>query len=116
MMKALNVLPENAPEGNNFPRGQEDNYLAKLLQKSGASSKEVKMTLNQMTTDVTEFTKPTSVEGVNLTVGLRSSNLGENARQESNQSGFAFTTGIKLELTPQFLAKSLGVAAEAPKA
>lgn len=111
-LKVMEVIPQNSPDNGYFPLGNETSYFSKLLTKDGrASTKDVQIRErgSQTLTDVKEFTKPTIIEGVNIIIGLRSKDIIEEGYRKNR---YVDPVTEKLEFTPEFFAKSLGIAVE----
>ena len=109
MLKALGAIPPESPDGGAFPRDNENGYLIALLNRDGkASSADGEVTYGQEKRAITEFTRPTNVEGVNVVLGFSKDRL-VNSNQYHNSNGYPGNDTFRLELTPQFLAKSVGI-------
>lgn len=115
MLKALGAIPPESPEGGAYPRDNENGYLIALLNRDGkATTADAEVGYGQQTREITEFTRPTSIEGVSVVLGFSKDRL-VNSNRYYNSNGYPGHDTFRLELTPQFLAKSVGIqSSEAP--
>lgn len=100
MLKSLGVVPSDTPE--KFPLGEENAYFVKLLTKGGSCVP------NEVQADqkTTEFRKTTKIEGVYAVISIASRYL-TNTDNIGNLGGYPYTSGFRLELSPDFYVNTL---------
>jgi len=107
ILKALGVVPENAPKGGEFNGKEANTQLIELItqdRKAVSREKTIK-DANGRERQVVEFTHPTVVEGVTTTVGFSQ----ENPFTYIRPNGYPLAEYVELGLEPGFVAESLGI-------
>lgn len=104
--KALGIIPNEAPDGGRFPRDNENGFLIKLLKKDGKGTETDGGVVNQR--QVVDFKRPLDIDGVSAVISIPKDML-ENSGRYFNSDGYPITSGFRLELSPEFYTKTLGV-------
>jgi len=107
ILKALGVVPENAPKGGEFNGKEANTQLIELITQDGraVSREKTIKDANGRERQVVEFTHPTVVEGVTTTVGFSQ----ENPFMSIRPNGYPLAEYVELGLEPGFVAESLGI-------